>query len=233
VRPKVEVSAKFTLVGTSSNIGDETGSWALINEAGKGWHWVRQGEKVGYLMVEKIGDGVVLIRDGSETYELIAERKQRPDYVKSYTGPVDSNKTIAPWRSTEKPAALPESQVQNPVPSTENTQATPAKTPKVTKEDIQENIDWVKQLQENPESLGMTAEEAKELGGLGEVLNSLETELKAIESNEPNTANEPNLTNKLGSMEVEDANKQKSPEMTKQRQEDEPAPKPSRARRRR
>ena len=58
----------------------------------------------------------------------------------------------------------------------------------------------------------MTAEEANELEGLGEVLKSLETELKTIESNEPNTVNE------LDSTEVEDANKQKSPEMTEPQQ---------------
>ena len=229
VRPKVEVSAKFTLVGTSFYPGDVANSWALINEVGKGWHWARQGEKVGHLMVEKIGDGIVLIRDGSETYELTAERKQKPDYVKSYTGPADANKTVAPWRSIEKPAALPESKEQIPVSSTENTQTIPPPEPKVTKEDIQENINWMKQLQEDPESLGMTTEEAKELEGLGEVLNSLETELKNIDLNEPNTVNG------LGSTQIEDANKQKSPEMTEP-QKSEPnktAPIPSRARERR
>ena len=229
VRPKVEVSAKFTLVGTSYYPSDVANSWALINEVGKGWHWARQGEKVGHLMVEKIGDGIVLIRDGSETYELTAERKQKPDYVKSYTGPADSNKTIAPWRSTETPATLPESQQQNPVPSTENTQTVPPPEPKVTKEDIQENINWMKQLQENPESLGMTAEEAKELEGLGEVLNSLEAELKSIDSNEPNTVNG------LGSTQIEDANKQKKPEIAKPQQSEpnKTAPIPSRGQRRR
>ena len=231
VHPKVDVSAKFTLVGTSSYTNNEAGSWALINEVGKGWHWVRQGEKVGYLMVEKIGDGIVLIRDGSRTYELTAERKQKPDYVKSYTGPVDSNETIAPWRSTK----TPEYQEQNSVSSTENTQVAPPLEPEVAKEDVQENIEWIRQLKENPESLGMTAEEAKELEGLGEVLNSLETELKTIESNEPNTVKEPNLTNELSSVEVEDANKQKSPEMTepKQSEPNRTAPIPLRGQRRR
>jgi hypothetical protein len=232
VRPKVDVSAKFTLVGTSYYTGDEANSWALINEVGKGWHWVRQGEKIGHLTVEKIADGIVLIRDGKQTYDLTAERKQKPDYVKSYTGPADSNKTTAPWQTVETPAALQESKEQNPVPNTENAQDAPPPEPEINKKDIQENIDWLKQIQENPESIGMTAEEAKELEGLGNLLNSLETEIKTIESNEPNTLNEPNTANGLGSTTIEDPNKQKSPEMTQQNQKEEPAFRPSRVRRR-
>jgi hypothetical protein len=223
-RPKVEITAKFTLVGTSYHTGDEANSWALINEVGKGWHWVRQGEKIGYLVVEGIGDGVVLIRDGANTYELSAERQQKPDYVKSFTGSV-SEKTIPAWQGKKSAVKEAVSADRTSVSSTENAQPVPEEAPKPTKEEVQENINWLKQIQENPQSAGMTTEEAKELGDLGDTLKGLETEAKTTESNEPNAPVEPN------SVKIKDANEQKStPEVTEKQQSEpnKPAGVPSR-----
>jgi hypothetical protein len=177
-RPQATVSAKFTLIGTSYHVGDESNSWALIDEVGKGWHWVKLGGVVGHLKIEKIGDGIVLIRDGDSTYELTAERKQKPDYVKSYTGTDPNNRVSGIWQGSGQSA--------NQASSTENAQI--SEGPAVTEEQIKSNIEWLKQLQNNPESLGITAEEAKELGDLGDMLNSLEAELK---SSEPNIAKTP------------------------------------------
>ncbi len=191
-RPKATITAKFTLVGTSYHTGDEKNSWALINEVGKGWHWVKQGEKIGYLVVEGIGDGVVLIRDEGNTYELVAERQEKPDYVKSFTGTITSEKTIPAWQGKEGTVTEAVSEDKTSVSSTENTQPVPTESPKPTKEEVQENIDWIRQIQENPASLGMTVEEAKELGDLGDMLKTFETELKGLEPNEPNVAVEPN-----------------------------------------
>ncbi len=219
-RPQTPVSAKFTLIGTSCHTGDEEDSWALINEVGKGWHWVRQGEKAGHLIVEKIGDGVVLIRDGSKTYELAAEREERIDYVKSFTGTVALDKTIPAWQSAERAVTKVESSQQTDVSSTENESVEPQKSLEDAKKELEENAEWIRQLQENPESLGMTDEEAKELEGLGEMLKSLETEIEAIEaieSNEPNAADksgsteaEPNSTENSNAAKTEDANSRPS-----------------------
>jgi len=234
-RPKATITAKFTLVGTSYHTGDEENSWALINEVGKGWHWAKQGEKIGYLVVERIGDGVVLIRDEGSTYELVAERQQKPDYVKSFTGIITSEKTIPAWQGKEGTVTEAVSEDKTSVSSTENTQPVPTESPKPTKEQVQENINWLKQIQENPESLGMTAEEAKELGDLGDMLKTLETELKTVEPNEPNVAVEPN------SVKIKDVNssgrsppqsdEQKSSSEITEKQQSEPnkaAPGPSR-----
>jgi len=239
-RPKATITAKFTLVGTSYHTGDEENSWALINEVGKGWHWVKQGEKIGYLVVERIGDGAVLIRDGGNSYELTTEREQKPDYVKSFTGTITSEKTIPAWQGKEGTVTEAVSEDKTSVSSTENTQPVPTESPKPTKEEVQENIDWLKQIQDNPALLGMTAEEAKELGDLGDTLKTLETELKGLESNEPNVAVEPN------SVEIKDVNssgrsppqpdEQKSSSEITEEQRAEPnkaAPGPSRRRLRR
>ena len=225
-RPQAPVTAKFKLVGTSYHTGDEKNSWALIDEVGKGWHWVKQGETVGHLVIEGIGDGIVLIRDGSNTYELTAERQGKPDYVKSFSGTV-MEKTVPSWQGKASTVTEAVSTDQTSVPGTENAQPAqpvPAEQPKPsTKEQAEENIKWLKQIQENPESLGMTAEEANELGNFGDVLKSLEAEIKTTESNEPNAPVEPNSVkikdvNSSGQSPPQHGEQKSSPEVTEKQQ---------------
>jgi hypothetical protein len=189
-RPQVPVTAKFTLIGTSYHFGDETTSLALIDEVGKGLHWVKQGGKVGYLTIEKIGDGKVLINDNGRTYELTADREKTPDLVKSYTGPVIKDEPIVLWDLKEE-AAKSESAI--PVPGVDNAETSvPQLSPEELRQQTQENIEWIKKIQDDPNSLGMTAEEANELGGLGELLTSLENEIG--ESNEAADSNSATIT---------------------------------------
>ena len=66
---------KFKVIATSYYKGRPELSIAMIDEPGKGHSWVRQGGKVGHLFVEQIKDGVVVVKDGNGTFELIAEEK--------------------------------------------------------------------------------------------------------------------------------------------------------------
>ena len=68
------VSAKFKLVGTSFYAAHPDLSLALIDEPGKGLHWIRQSSQVGHLLVDQIKDGLVVVKDGVRTFELVAER---------------------------------------------------------------------------------------------------------------------------------------------------------------
>ncbi|MBU1518155.1 MAG: hypothetical protein KKI18_04475 [Planctomycetes bacterium] len=193
-RPQAPVSAKFKLIGTSYHFGEEADSLALIDEVGKGLHWVKQGGKVGHLTIEKIGDGKVLINDNGKTYELIADREKRPDLVKSYTGPVSQDSPIVLWDFKEE-AAEAESAVPASVPSADNAATSvPEPTPEEIRRQTQENIEWLKNLQNDPNSLGMTAEEANELSGLGELLKSLENEVERLgEANDSNSTTIPDV----------------------------------------
>ncbi len=74
-RPETAVSAKFTLVATSVNESNPEQSFALINEPGKGIHWVRQSETVGHLDFELIKDGVVVVKDKQSTFEISTEER--------------------------------------------------------------------------------------------------------------------------------------------------------------
>jgi hypothetical protein len=86
-RPMGSVAAKFKLIGTSRHTLQPELSLALIDEPGKGMYWVRQSSKVGHLIIEQVRDGVVVIRDGQNTYELVAERPEKTSLLKANTSP--------------------------------------------------------------------------------------------------------------------------------------------------
>ncbi len=91
-RPSSPVSAKFNLIGTSYHPTRPEMSMALIDQPGKGFRWVRQSASIGHLIIEKIKDGVVVIRDGQKTQELVPSRPVRRSLIKSKGTPV-SGKT--------------------------------------------------------------------------------------------------------------------------------------------
>jgi hypothetical protein len=66
---------KFKVLATSYCKNRPEQSIALIDEPGKGLNWVRQSGTVGHLFVEEIKDGIVVVKDGNGTFELIAEQK--------------------------------------------------------------------------------------------------------------------------------------------------------------
>jgi len=82
-RPKAAVTPKFKLVGTSLNVLRPELSLALIDEPGKGYHWIRQAGKVGHLVMEQVKDGLVVVRDGQSTFELLAERPAKISLLKT------------------------------------------------------------------------------------------------------------------------------------------------------
>lgn len=90
-RPAGPVAAKFKLIGTSRHVLQPELSLALIDEPGKGLYWVRQSSKVGYLVIEQVRDGVVVVRDGQNTFELVAERPEKRSLVKASKSPISSN----------------------------------------------------------------------------------------------------------------------------------------------
>jgi len=48
-------------------------SLALIDEPGKGRHWVKPSSKVGHLYIEQIKDGLVVVSGGKESFEVAIE----------------------------------------------------------------------------------------------------------------------------------------------------------------
>jgi hypothetical protein len=69
------VTPKFTVVATSFCQENPEKSLVLIDEPGKGRHWVKQSGKVGYLVIEQIKDGVIVVKNDQETFELTVSQK--------------------------------------------------------------------------------------------------------------------------------------------------------------
>jgi hypothetical protein len=108
VQPK-KVSARFDLIATSYYAAHPEKSIALINQPGKGFSWVRQGDKVGYLIIEEVKGGVVVIRDGDRTYEVEAKRKPHRNLVRG-KGPSISEITPIKKETTDVAAAAESSE---------------------------------------------------------------------------------------------------------------------------
>ena len=68
--PPVPVAAKFNLIATSYYASNPEQSFVLIDEPGKGLHWVKQGSAVGHLTIETVKDGAIIVRDGQGTSEM-------------------------------------------------------------------------------------------------------------------------------------------------------------------
>ena len=66
----IVVTPKFELVGVSYYANRPELSYALINEPGKGFSWVKQGSNVEHLIIEEINDGSIIIRDGQKKSEM-------------------------------------------------------------------------------------------------------------------------------------------------------------------
>jgi hypothetical protein len=64
------VAAKFDLIATSYYASHPEQSFVLIDEPGKGLHWVKQGSAVGHLTIETVKDGAIIVRDGQRTSEM-------------------------------------------------------------------------------------------------------------------------------------------------------------------
>jgi len=198
VRPPAPVSAKFTLVGTSFYQSRPEQSLAFIDEPGKGLHWVRQSGEVGRLVIEQIKDGVVVVRDGQRTFEIVAE--QRPtgisllegsasgatggtstspalgeptaSVVSTYIPPIEVStpEEIAPAVSTDEQVAL-EKLVEQLASLQKSSRSDKTGSGDSSEEGAAAVIE---KLMEDSKATRVSAEEANNLNGLGKELESVQ-----------------------------------------------------------
>ncbi|MDO8303862.1 MAG: hypothetical protein Q7T18_11530, partial [Sedimentisphaerales bacterium] len=139
--PVIE-TPKFTLLGTSFYPDDPNRSMALIDEPGKGMHWVVQNDKVGHLTITQIADGKVVYTDGQKSAEILAEKPQKVAQI--IVIPV-REVVVAPTPTPEPvtPAAVPELAAV-PVTAAEET-SPPVETPP-TPDEFKDNAEFIKKL---------------------------------------------------------------------------------------
>ena len=75
ISSRVSVTPKFKVFGTSYCAGNPELSQALIDEPGRGRHWVRQSGKVGHLLIEQVKDGLIVVKSSDKTFEIPVEQK--------------------------------------------------------------------------------------------------------------------------------------------------------------
>jgi hypothetical protein len=204
IRPPAPVSPKFTLVGVSVYQSHPEMSLALIDEPGKGLHWVRQSSEVGHLIIEQVKDGSVVVRDGQRTFEIATQ--QQPAEINLLEG-------SAPGAVGGKPtsSALPTSNVSSagvistkpPPPDVGELSQAEAGTPEVSAEEEtaldklvaqlaslqkgsrsdktgsadsneDETAAMMEKLMGDLKATRVSAEEAKKLNGLGKELDGVQ-----------------------------------------------------------
>ena len=98
ISSRVSVTPKFKVFATSYCPENPKVSQALIDEPGKGRHWVRQSGKVGHLLIEQVKDGIIIVKSSKETFELVVEQKQETLSRKGVSGQ-SSTRTTSPASS--------------------------------------------------------------------------------------------------------------------------------------
>ena len=171
-RPK-SVSVKFTLIGTSYYPSHPQRSLALIDEPGKGFRWVRQASKVGHLVIEKIKDGLVIVREGEKTSELAPERQPRRSLLKGTSPGESSSAATSSILSTPTPVS------SVPSPEFDITQVLSAEEIAL----VEEHMKQMQALTSDFESGRIDSEEMKEKSE--ELMEQFTSDLRALQSGSP------------------------------------------------
>jgi len=176
-RPVVAVAARFDLIGTCVYTSDPSRSLALVREPGKGEHWVRQSAKIEHLVIEQIKDGSVIYKDGEKSQELFCPKKKgsstagadiSPKAVRP--APVKAKASLSSThRRSRGRVVLPKREPAGSVSSRKKVIGPPSQ------KQTRNAVEWFKKLKEDPKSMGISDEEAKNLTDLGKIIQELET----------------------------------------------------------
>jgi hypothetical protein len=168
-KPAGPVTTKFKLIGTSFYESHPELSFALIDEPGKGFQWLRQSSSVGHLVIEEIKDGLVVIRDGQRTYDLIAERKPRKSLLRNKNAvPAEGSKPSEP---EIEPTMNKEEVLENIMERIESVVA-PDSTDSQPADEVSDTS--MQELLSAIEAMRAQSEESEKLNDLGQKLKSIQ-----------------------------------------------------------
>jgi len=115
------VKPHFTLKGTIVYEAKPELSMVLIDEPGKGTHWVRQSTMVGHLLIEDVKDGLVVVKSSEGTYKLEIEEKlttsstSKPSSVPNRSTPTRTIRTTTSPPTRQQPyKPTPRQKIINP-----------------------------------------------------------------------------------------------------------------------
>lgn len=180
--------AKFKVVGVSVAKNNVKNSKVLVDTLSQGLRWYSISDKIGHVEVAEINAGHIVINDGSKTYNMDVPMKKRVSLLK---GDPDN-----PYRKVNKPAeSIDKRPVMGkdrnkgkvrsmPVSKPVSTVAVESIPPVPSSSQIKENIDFIKQITMNPESMGLSEEEAASMGDMAQFLGELNKELEVATQRE-------------------------------------------------
>ena len=208
------VTPKFKVLGTSYNKERPESSIALIDEPGKGSHWVRQSGKIGHLLIEQIKDGLIVVKDNGRTYEVAAEQKpetsllegssavprgagvssQAPDAADTKSTSLASRRTAASIRETGSDSQQPqlstgqEEKLNELIEKLQEIQRSYKSDKTGSVPSAEEKAAMMEKLITKFKSSRLSTEEAVRLGNLGRELKDVleETSRSGSEKNKDN-----------------------------------------------
>ena len=175
-------SPKFTVVAISYYEVQPELSLALIDEPGKGLHWVRQSSKVGHLVIEQVRNSLVVVKGDKGTFELPVEQRPEMSLLEGRThapketgGQTDSKSTLTTSGRTgariTRTRSRPPQRLQNT--DTEKTAQLQELAVKLKGASPEEKAAMMEKYISNVKSSRVSAEEAKKLGDLGKQLKDV------------------------------------------------------------
>jgi len=171
-QPKV-TSPKFKLVGTSFYALHPDLSLAMIDEPGKGIRWVRQSERVGHLVIERIKDGLVVVKDGGRTFEVaVVERPKKVNLIKSSTLDETDTESALQLQLSEQVEAERTAVLEEIIRELRASKADAESEQAQTEEDKKADA----MLERFIETIRISEEEARKLDNLGRELQNGNTE---------------------------------------------------------
>jgi len=113
IRPVLQpVTPKFRVIATTYYQAQPELSLALIDEPGKGLHWVRQSSKVGHLVIEQVRDSLVVVSGGKGNFELSVEQKPQMSLLEGAStvpkGPSEVPKEAEGQTGSKPPLTTPD-----------------------------------------------------------------------------------------------------------------------------
>ncbi len=174
------VTPKFRVIATTYCQAQPELSLALIDEPGKGMHWVRQSSKVGHLVIEQVRDGLVVVKGGKETFEIAVEERPEMSLLEGRThAPKEAGGQTSP-KSTLTTSGRAGARI------TRTRSRPPQRQPSTVKngrlEDLADRLKgaspeerdaMLEKYISNVKSLRVSEEEAKKLGVLGKQLKNI------------------------------------------------------------
>ncbi len=193
ISSKVNVTPKFPVYATIVCPENPNLSQALIDEPGRGRHWVRQSSMVGHLLIEQVKDGLVVVKSGKETFELEIEQEPETRSL-SGTSPAYSlrssqssirptspafRRTASSFRRTRNIPQIPqrnsdeEERVNQFVNDLKDLRQNSASDKTDSGLDPEERSARIRELISKFKSTRVSAEEAKKLDNMGEELKGI------------------------------------------------------------